>query len=127
VLDGDASGPARHVAVMTEVAPEYASDGRALIAASVPGPEALDAETPHAVRRQMHTWFGPVATTWTLLRTDVIAHGHPDQRPPWNPRRAVALGGARYVCGDHRDSASIQGALFSGRRAANAVARDLAG
>jgi hypothetical protein len=30
------------------------------------------------------------------------------------------------VCGDHRDTASIQGALFSGRRAALAVIGDLA-
>jgi hypothetical protein len=31
-----------------------------------------------------------------------------------------------YVAGDHRDTASIQGALVSGRRVATAVARDLA-
>ena len=29
------------------------------------------------------------------------------------------------MCGDHRDTASIQGALFSGRRAATAVIADL--
>ena len=32
-----------------------------------------------------------------------------------------------YVCGDHRDNASIQGAMLSGRRAAEAVLADLAG
>jgi predicted NAD/FAD-dependent oxidoreductase len=30
-----------------------------------------------------------------------------------------------YVCGDHRDNASIQGAMVSGRRAAEAVIADL--
>ena len=30
-----------------------------------------------------------------------------------------------YVCGDHRDNASIQGAMVSGRRAAEAVLADL--
>jgi predicted NAD/FAD-dependent oxidoreductase len=30
-----------------------------------------------------------------------------------------------YVCGDHRDNASINGALESGRRAADAVLADL--
>jgi hypothetical protein len=30
-----------------------------------------------------------------------------------------------YVCGDHRDTSSIQGALVSGRRAARAVLADL--
>jgi hypothetical protein len=31
----------------------------------------------------------------------------------------------RYVCGDHRDTPSVQGALVSGRRAAAAVLADL--
>ena len=30
-----------------------------------------------------------------------------------------------YVAGDHRDTSSIQGALVSGRRAAQAVLKDL--
>jgi hypothetical protein len=55
----------------------------------------------------------------------VIPHGQPLQLPPLDPRRSVRLGGGRYVCGDHRDTASIQGALFSGRRAAAAVLADL--
>ena len=40
---------------------------------------------------------------------------------PW-PNRLRA---GRYVCGDHRDTGSIQGALVSGRRAAEAVLADL--
>jgi predicted NAD/FAD-dependent oxidoreductase len=39
----------------------------------------------------------------------------------------VRLEPGLYVCGDHRDSASIQGALVSGRRAADAVLADLRG
>ncbi|GAA4874052.1 FAD-dependent oxidoreductase [Saccharopolyspora cebuensis] len=37
----------------------------------------------------------------------------------------VRLGSGRYVCGDHRDTPSIRGALVSGRRAARAVLADL--
>jgi predicted NAD/FAD-dependent oxidoreductase len=33
----------------------------------------------------------------------------------------VRLASGLFVCGDHRDTASIQGALVSGRRAAEAV------
>jgi hypothetical protein len=40
-------------------------------------------------------------------------------------KRRVRLGGGRYVCGDHRDTASIQGALFSGRRTGESVVADL--
>ena len=38
--------------------------------------------------------------------------------------RPVRLDGGRYVCGDHREDASIDGALRSGRRAALAVLAD---
>jgi len=31
-----------------------------------------------------------------------------------------------YLCGDHRDNASIHGAMVSGRRAAEAVLADFA-
>jgi phytoene dehydrogenase-like protein len=118
-LDGG-PGPARNVAVLSAVAPTYAPAGRSLVAASVPGtPGGPDLEG--AVRRQLGEWFGPAVATWETLRIDRIEHGHPDQRAPLHARRAVDLGDGRYVCGDHRDTASIQGALFSGRRAAEAI------
>lgn len=38
--------------------------------------------------------------------------------------RPVRLAEGLFVCGDHRDNASIQGAMVSGRRAAEAVLAD---
>ena len=57
----------------------------------------------------------------------MIPHGQPVQRPPFHPKRKVTLGEGLFVCGDHRDTASIQGALFSGGRAATAVLRSFRG
>ncbi len=37
-------------------------------------------------------------------------------RPGFSPKRAVELGDGRFVAGDHRDTPSIQGAMFSGHR-----------
>ena len=42
-------------------------------------------------------------------------------------KRSVSLGEGLFVCGDHRDTASTQGALFSGGRAAIAVLSHLRG
>ena len=39
--------------------------------------------------------------------------------------RVRCLGEGRYVAGDHRDTPSIQGAMFSGRRCGAAVVADL--
>jgi hypothetical protein len=58
---------------------------------------------------------------WRVLRVDTIRHGQPDSSPPFRPKQRVALGDGLFVCGDHRDTPSIQGALFSGRRTAAAV------
>jgi predicted NAD/FAD-dependent oxidoreductase len=44
---------------------------------------------------------------------------------PHNFRRPVRLMAGLYVCGDHRDSSSIQGAMVSGRRAAYAALDDV--
>ena len=118
-LDGTGEGPALNVALMSNVAPSYAPAGRALIAAACPG--TADADLAPAVRRQLRGWWGAQVDAWTHLRTDVIEHGQPEQRPPFHPKRRVALGEGLFVCGDHRDTPSIQGALFSGRRCADAV------
>jgi predicted NAD/FAD-dependent oxidoreductase len=42
---------------------------------------------------------------------------------PLDVRKPVAIDDGIYVAGDHRDTASIQGAMVSGRRAADAVLR----
>jgi phytoene dehydrogenase-like protein len=127
ILDGEAGGPAGNVVVMSEVAATYAPPGRALVAAAVAGPDALDPTVTARVRRQLAAWFGSTEAEWDHLRTDVIPHGQPLQGPPLHPKRTVTLGGGLFVCGDHRDTASIQGAMFSGGRAASAVGRWLAG
>lgn len=125
VLDGSGSGPVKNLAVMSEVAPSYAPAGHSLTVAAIPGPASLSASLQTDVRRQMSQWFGSQVDDWELLRLDVIPHGQPDQRPPTNLRRSCRLGDGLYICGDHRDTASIQGALFSGRRVAASVLSDL--
>ena len=121
VLDGSGRGPVRNVAPMSVVAPGYAPPGRHLVAAAVPGPDGLRDGLVDAARRQLGWWFGAGVERWELLRVDRIPHGQPRQAPPLHPRQRVALGAGRFVCGDHRDTSSIQGALFSGRRTAEAI------
>jgi hypothetical protein len=127
MLGGADSGPAKNVMVMTEAAASYAPAGRSLVAAAVPGPLALAGDLTDQVRTQLARWFGTTTAEWEHLRTDVIHHGQPRQSPPFAPRQQVALGEGVFVCGDHRDTASIQGAMFSGERTAKAVLRHLAG
>ena len=130
VLDGDGRGPATNVCAISNVSPRYAPAGAALVVASVPGAEALpppgDDALVEAVRDQLRGWFGPAVGHWRHLRTYRIASAQPAQPPGAlePPERPVRVGPGLYVCGDHRDNASLQGALVSGRRAAEAVLAD---
>lgn len=119
VLDGTASGPVLNVAVMSNVAPSYAPEGQHLIAAAMPTFISGDLEA--MARRQLREWWGAQVDSWRHLATYRIPHGQPDQSPPFSPKRRVDLGDGIFVCGDHRDTGSIQGALFSGRRCGEAV------
>ena len=119
VLDGSNTGPVINLAVMTNVAPSYAPPGRHLIAAACPGTMSLELEDQ--ARSQLKGWFGAVVDDWTTLRIDRIEHGQPKQAPPLRPRQRTKLDDGRWVCGDHRDTGSLQGAMFSGRRTAEAI------
>lgn len=126
VLNGEGRGPVNNLAVMSEVAPEYAPPGQSLVSVSVVEPSG-EAETLEArVREQLAEWFGAAVTKWRHLRTYAIPHALPAQTPEAfsEPHRQVRLSPGLYVCGDYRENASIEGAMVSGRRAAEALLRD---
>jgi phytoene dehydrogenase-like protein len=124
ILDGTGKGPVLNIAVMSNIAASYAPEGQHLIAAALPGYVGDDVED--VARQQLQTMFGPEVASWRHLRSYRIAHGQPDQSPPFTPKKKQHLDNGIFVCGDHRDTASIQGALFSGRRCADSVTEFLA-
>ncbi|MFC4120705.1 NAD(P)/FAD-dependent oxidoreductase [Nonomuraea zeae] len=112
----DATGAIADTLVLSDAAPEYAPAGQALIATSVLGVTADE----EPVRRRLEEIYGDTGS-WRHLATYPIEAALPAMPPPWPLRRPVRLRSGLYVCGDHRDTGSIQGALVSGRRAAQAV------
>jgi phytoene dehydrogenase-like protein len=127
VLDGEGMGPVNNLCVPSVVAPAYAPTGQHLVSASVLQPALAlhDEALEGAARAQLSSWFGPGVTRWRHLRTDRIAHAQPPQSTLDPPHRTVRTREGVYLAGDHRDTASINGALVSGRRAAEAIVADL--
>jgi phytoene dehydrogenase-like protein len=126
-LNGDGAGPVNNFAVVSEVAPSYAPTGKHLVSTSVLGTHKLtDVQLSGFIIAQMKNWFGNVASTWQFLRGYYLTHAQPQQFPGAlePPQRPVRVRPGVYVCGDHRDNASIHGAMVSGRRAAEAVLAD---
>lgn len=114
-------GPVLNAAVMTNVAPSYAPSGRHLIVAAMPGQLGTAMELERAARTTFRSWWGPMVDDWELMHTYRIEHGQPTQPVPFSPKQPVTIRDGVFVCGDHRDTASIQGAMYSGRRCAEAL------
>jgi phytoene dehydrogenase-like protein len=127
VLNGDGVGPINTLAVPSDVAPGYAPDDRALVSVTVVDEAPVgDGLREGAVREQLIDWFGLAAGGWTPLRTVEVPYALPEQAPPFlsPPERTVRRRKGLYVCGDHTRTASLNGAIASGRAAARAVWED---
>ncbi len=128
ILNGDGRGPINSLCSPSRVASGYAPRGRSLISVSVLGnPGQNDQQLETSVRTQLQEWFGPQVSSWHYLRIYRIPHALPLQIPPvLHPAAAPAQIRPRlFVCGEYGSAASIQWAMVSGRRAAEAVISSL--
>ncbi|MGV9567433.1 NAD(P)/FAD-dependent oxidoreductase [Streptomyces sp. NPDC003480] len=123
LLDADRDGPVAHTAVVSLVDPSRAPAGRALVSSTVLGTPPDDVDG--AVRAHLARLYGTSTTRWETLAVHHTARAVPAMRPPHDLRRPVRLLAGLYVCGDHRDTSTVQGALHSGHRAASALLADL--
>lgn len=125
ILNGEGEGAIMNLSVQTNVAPTYAPDRRTLIAVVPFEPRRPDAPIDD-IRAQLETWFGAQTRRWRHLRTYHIPYALPEDVATNIPvEREVRVRERLYICGDHRSTPSINGAMSSGRHAARAVAADL--
>jgi glycine/D-amino acid oxidase-like deaminating enzyme len=118
LVDGD-RGPVVNTAVVSAAAPGYAPPGRDLVqVTALAGAGLSDA----AALAQAARLWGTDVDAWELLVRHDVVRALPRAVPPLEPARRADVGGGMFVCGDHRETPSIQGALASGVRAAQDVA-----
>ncbi len=130
LLNATGRGP-NHVVPHSAVAPEYAPDDATLISATYLGEQAAsDDELAERTRRTLESWY-PDRTFDDLetLHTERIPFAQFDQPPGIHDRLPDVRdpAGSVYLAGDYTQWSSIQGAMESGRRAAEAVIEDLSG
>ncbi|MEU9292396.1 NAD(P)/FAD-dependent oxidoreductase [Streptomyces sp. NPDC048266] len=109
--------------VLSDVVPSYAPPGHALVATSVLGRDGEGRE--RQVREALGEAYGTGTDGWDLLTVRTIEDALPAMAPPQPLSRTTRVAPGRYVCGDHRATGSVQGALASGARAAREVLHDL--
>jgi phytoene dehydrogenase-like protein len=120
IVLGPPGGQLVNSVVVSDAQPAYSPDGRALVASSTLRP-TREAE----VRAEVARAHGVASADLAHLTSVTVPGAQPAATPPLQHRRPVDLGGGLFVCGDHRDTPSIQGAMASGARAARAVLRRL--
>jgi phytoene dehydrogenase-like protein len=107
--------------VLSEVARTYAPGRRALVSSSVLG----DASGQEAsVRTRLADLYGTDTAGWEHLASYPVYGALPAMPAPHPLSRTTRLGPGRYVCGDHRTTGSVQGAMASGTRAAREFLAD---
>ncbi|MFM1942201.1 MAG: hypothetical protein RI897_1183 [Verrucomicrobiota bacterium] len=120
-LNGTDTGLVNNVCVPSDLSPDYAPAGQALVSVSVLG-TVHPADLQSSVLAELETWFGSAVRQWRHLRTYRIEKALPRQAPgsgfagPGFRKKA-----GLYVCGDHLWSASIEGSILSGLRTADAI------
>jgi phytoene dehydrogenase-like protein len=115
------AGPAVNASVVSATAPSYAPPGRHLVQVTSLLPAGGTANPEPETRRHAAEILDTTTAGWDLIRRHEIPHALPAQPPPLRARREQRVDDVTWVCGDHRDTSSAQGALVSGARAARAV------
>ncbi len=117
-------GPVLNAAVVSAAAPTYAPPGQHLIAASAVVDRDSTVPPENAMRQHAADLLQSDHRRWTPLIRHVIPNALPAQHAPLAVRRRIRTAAGIWLCGDHRDTASIQGALVSGRRTAEAILQE---
>ena len=113
--------------VVSDIAPECAPEGKALISVSVVRSEDLsNAELAEKVRGELHALFGPEVAHWQLLRVYRIEGALPKASASEAQIlvQAATEKGA-YLCGDYLGVPSLQEAMRRGREAGESVSARL--
>lgn len=121
ILNGDGSGPVNNLAIPSNVTSSYAPAGQSLISVTVLGTDHKDFDQLlQQTQQQLAEWYGSAANKWKFLKQYVIPYALPNQFSPMlaSPKRPIQTADGIYLCGDHRDNASINGAMESGSRTA---------
>ena len=127
VLNGEGEGPINNLCVPSGIAPGYAPQGCHLVSVTVLHAQLDQEHLMHDVRQQLLDWFGEQTKGWEFCARITLRRRCRTGRCRTGgvAMSAVRIKPGLYMCGDHCGTASLNGAMLSGRRAADAVCGEL--
>ncbi len=124
IVDGrTAAGPIKNTALITAAAPSYAPPGKHLVQTSVLMADGAGPLDLAQVRAHAAEMYGVATDMWEHVHRHEVHHALPSQDAPLQTRKPMQVSAHVIACGDHMDTASIQGAMVSGQRAAQGYLR----
>ncbi len=116
VLNGEGRGRVNSVVIMSDVAPDYAPAGQALVAVSILGEAREDDRALFTlVQAELGAWWGAEVAGWRGLRVVRIRQPMPVALPGGPLRPGL------WVCADRHQTRSIESAMAGGRETADAI------
>ncbi|MGA0209291.1 MAG: NAD(P)/FAD-dependent oxidoreductase [Candidatus Nanopelagicales bacterium] len=112
-VDAQRTGPVINTVPLSYAVPSYSPADLILISTST-----LQEVPEDQVRAHLAYLYGVDTTRWQLIGRCVIPYALPTMRPPLQVSPTLEPGPV-IIAGDHTATASIQGAMVSGRRAAD--------
>ncbi|RIV25494.1 FAD-dependent oxidoreductase [Fibrisoma montanum] len=128
MLNPNRASAVHNIAVMTDVAPGYAANGRSLISVSTQGLETVREDVlAERIRTELTGWFGETVKSWQHLKTYHIPHA----LPAYNAGSALTdvhatlkLDAHLYQCGDRTAYPSLNAAMQTGREVAEMISEN---
>lgn len=121
-LNPDRSGLIHNMCVPSDIAPQYAPEGKSLISISTQNaPKLSDSDWENTLRKELIGWFGEEARSWEFLKKYEIKESlNPfPAGSVYNPNFEVSK--HVYQCGDWTCYPSLNGAMLSGRKVAELI------
>ncbi len=118
-VDASNSGPLTNAVVLTNASKAYAPKDQVLVSASSISP--YENSTTEEVKKHCAKMFGVETSHWELIKKYEINDALPQMISPFTLVDSNKISENLYVCGDHRATSSINGALLSGRNTATLV------
>jgi hypothetical protein len=119
VIDGQKRGPVVNSIAISNLAPAYAPAGKVLLSSTT-----VDFASESEVRRHLALIWGAQTSEWSLIAKYEIPKSLPIFAPGAQSVTSAKVATKIYVAGDYRSAPSQNGALLSGRLAAEELLFD---
>lgn len=119
VIDGQKRGPVVNSIAISNLAPSYAPAGKTLLSSTT-----VEFASESEVRRHLALLWGADSSDWSLIAKYEIPKSLPIFAPSAQGVTSAKISNNIYVAGDYRSTPSQNGALLSGRLAAEELLFD---